>query len=260
MSNIQLAFNKQKEKGHKAFIPFLTAGDPDIASTKQFVLALAEEGSTVIELGIPFSDPVADGPTIQAANLRAFKNDIHVGKVLEMVEEVRQVSNVPIVFLMYANTVYHYGLQAFFKACNKAQVDGIIIPDVPLEEREEFDSIAREYDIDFISLVAPTSKERTKAICEGARGFLYCVSSLGVTGTREEIKTDLNPMFESIKAYSKIPTALGFGISTKEQAAALKEHADGIIVGSAMVKIIEESGSNSEEALRAFTRDILSVL
>ena len=260
MSNIQLAFDKQKEKGRKAFIPFITAGDPDIASTKRFVLALAEEGSTVIELGIPFSDPVADGPTIQAANLRAFKHDMHVDKVLEMVEEVRKTTDVPIVFLMYANTVYHYGIQAFFKACSKVKVDGVIIPDVPLEEREEFDSVAREYEIDLISLVAPTSKERTKAICEGARGFLYCASSLGVTGTREEIKTDLAPMFERIKACSKIPTALGFGISNKEQAKVLKEYADGIIVGSAMVKIIEENGCNSEAALRAFTREILSVL
>jgi len=260
MSRIQEAIEKRNAEGHKAFIPFITAGDPDIDATENFVYALEKAGSTVIELGIPFSDPVADGPVIQRANLRAMANGIHVNKVFDMVERVRKNTQVPIVFLMYANTVYYYGIQKFFERCHEAGVDGVIIPDVPFEEKEEFDSFARENEVDFIALVAPTSKDRTKMICEKATGFLYCVSSLGVTGTRESIRTDLSEMFSEIRKYTKIPTALGFGISNKEQAEALKEYADGIIVGSAMVKIVETYGTESSEELYEFAKSIVDVL
>lgn len=260
MSNIQAAFDIRKAEGRKAFIPFITAGDPDIHSTEQFVYALEKAGSTIIEIGIPFSDPVADGPVIQRANLRAMEKGIHIDKVFEMVDRVRKNTKVPLVFLMYANTIYHYGIRHFFKRCNELGVDGVIVPDVPLEEKEEFDAFAREYEVDFISLVAPTSKERTKEICKDAHGFLYCVSSLGVTGTRETIQTDLEAMFEDIKKHSKIPTALGFGISNKEQATLVKDYADGIIVGSGIVKIIEQYGENSTEPIMAFVKDIVEVL
>ena len=260
MSNIQTAFNMRKAEGRKAFIPFITAGDPDIDSTEQFIYALEKAGSTIIEIGIPFSDPVADGPVIQRANLRAMEKGICIDKVFDMVDKVRKNTKIPLVFLMYANTIYHYGMRRFFKRCNEVGVDGIIVPDVPMEEKEEFDTFAREYEVDFISLVAPTSKERTEEICRNAHGFLYCVSSLGVTGARETIETDLKKMFESIKKYCKIPTALGFGISNKVQAALVKDYADGIIIGSEMVKIIEQYGEKSVEPLMTFTREIIEVL
>lgn len=260
MSNIKAAFDKVKREGHKAFIPFITAGDPHIEATEEFIYALEKAGSTIIELGVPFSDPVADGPVIQAANIRAMKNGIHIDKIFDMVERVRKNTQIPLVYLMYANTIYHYGIERFFEKCKAVGIDGVIVPDVPIEEKEEFDQYARANDVDFIALVAPTSKGRTKEICEKVSGFLYCVSSLGVTGTRESIQTNLTPMFEEIKKYTQIPTALGFGISNKEQAASLKEYADGIIVGSAMVKIIEKYGEESAQPLMKFAREIVEVL
>lgn len=260
MSNIKAAFDKVKRQGHKAFIPFITAGDPHIEATEEFIYALEKAGSTIIELGVPFSDPVADGPVIQAANIRAMKNGIHIDKIFDMVERVRKNTQIPLVYLMYANTIYHYGIERFFEKCKAVGIDGVIVPDVPIEEKEEFDEYARENGVDFIALVAPTSKDRTKEICEKASGFLYCVSSLGVTGTRESIQTNLTPMFEEIRKYTQIPTALGFGISNKEQAASLKEYADGIIVGSAMVKIIEKYGEESAQPLMKFAREFVEVL
>ena len=260
MNNIQLAFDAQKAKGKKAFIPFITAGDPDLESTEQFIYALERAGSTVIEIGIPFSDPVADGPVIQRANLRAMKNGVDLKKIFEMVKKVRQNTQIPLVFLMYANTIFYYGIQDFFKKCQEVGVQGVIIADLPYEEKEEFDQFAREYNIDLITLVAPTSKERTKMLCENARGFLYCVSSLGVTGVREKIETNFNEMFAGIKEYSNIPTAIGFGISTREQAEVLKEYADGIIVGSAVVKIIEEKGKEAAAFLEEYAKSMIEVL
>lgn len=260
MSNIQKAFYEVKVKGHKAFIPFITAGDPHIEATEDFIYALQEAGSTIIELGIPFSDPVADGPVIQRANLRAMAGGINIHKVFDMIERVRIRTDIPLVFLMYANTIHYYGIDCFFKKCQEVGVDGVIVPDVPLEEKEEFDGYAREMGVDFISLVAPTSKERTHAICKEASGFLYCVSSLGVTGTRKNIETNLGDMFKSIKTYCKIPTALGFGISTPQQALELKDYADGIIVGSEIVKIIEEYGDRSTDRLKVFVSQMIEVL
>ena len=260
MSNIGLAFDKVKAEGRKAFIPFITAGDPYIEATEQFIYALDKAGSTIIELGVPFSDPVADGPVIQAANLRAMANGIHIDKIFNMVERVRKNTQVPIVYLMYANTIYYYGIQRFFERCKAVGIDGVIVPDVPIEEKEEFDVYARENDVDFIALVAPTSKERTKEICEKASGFLYCVSSLGVTGTRTSIQTNLSEMFTEIKKYTKIPTVLGFGISNPEQAILLKDYADGIIVGSAMVKIVEKYGEESAKPLMEFAKSFVEVL
>ncbi|PHV70228.1 tryptophan synthase subunit alpha [Sporanaerobium hydrogeniformans] len=260
MSNIQKVFDKMKVEGHKAFIPFITAGDPHIDATESFIYALEEAGSTIIELGIPFSDPVADGPVIQRANLRAMAKGVTLHKIFEMVSRVRKKTDIPLVFLMYANTIHYYGTDHFFKKCQDIGIDGVIIPDVPLEEKEEFACHARERGVDLISLVTPTSKERTKAICQDARGFLYCVSSLGVTGTRENIETNLGDMFESIKAHCMIPTALGFGISTPKQALELKDYTDGIIVGSEIVKIIEEHGDKSGDYLKVFVTNMLEVL
>ena len=260
MSNIQKAFDMKRAEGHKAFIPFITAGDPHLEATEQFIYALEEAGSTIIELGIPFSDPVADGPVIQRANLRAEASGFRIEGVFELVERVREKTEIPLVFLMYANTIYHYGIESFFARCKEAGVDGIIIPDVPLEEKEEFNHFAKANEIDLIGLVAPTSGERIEAICENASGFLYCVSSLGVTGTRASIETDLGSFFKEIKEHCHIPTALGFGISNKEQAVLLKEYADGIIVGSAIVKMIEAYGELAGPYLTKFTREVVEVL
>ena len=257
MSNIQAAFDRKKEEGKKAFIPFITAGDPHIQATEQFIYALEEAGSTIIELGIPFSDPVADGPVIQRANLRVMARGFRLETVFELVERVRERTQIPLVFLMYGNTVHHYGIEDFFKRCQEVGVDGIIIPDVPLEEREEFNRYAKANGVDLIALVTPTSGERIKTICETATGFLYCVSSLGVTGTRESIETDLSTFFKEIKAHCMIPTALGFGISTKEQASLLKDYADGIIVGSAIVKIVELYGEKAGPHLLEFAHHII---
>ena len=260
MSKIEKAFQEAKAKGHKAFIPFITAGDPHIQATENFIYALEEAGSTIVELGIPFSDPIADGPVIQRANLRAMAEGINLHKIFDMVERVRRRSAIPIVFLMYANTIHYYGIKDFFKKCQEVGVDGVVVPDVPLEEKQEFTSYAQASGVDWIALVAPTSKKRTKAICEEAKGFLYCVSSLGVTGMRENIETNLEEMLNEVKAHCTIPTALGFGISTPQQARMLKDYAEGIIVGSGIVKIIENHGEQSEEALKAFTQTMIQAL
>ena len=260
MSRIEKALLKRKEAGQKAFIPFITAGDPSLEKSYVFIKTLEEAGADVIELGIPFTDPVADGPVIERASLRAMKNEVNINKVLALVEKVRESSKVPLVFLMYANMIYHYGIEAFFKACKKSGVDGVIVPDIPFEEKEEFDLFAREAEVDLISLVAPTSGERTEKIAKEARGFLYCVSSTGVTGVREEIQTNLKEMFEKINQYTSVPTALGFGIATPDQARQLKTFADAIIVGSAVVKIIEEYGEKAKEPLFAYTKEMVEAI
>lgn len=241
MSRIEKAF----KQGHKTFIPFITAGDPTLEVTEELIYALDRAGADMIELGIPFADPIADGPVIMRANIRALEGGTNLEKVFALTKRVRENTEIPIIYLMYANTIYYYGIEAFFKTCQEVGVDGVIIPDVPYEEREEFDQFARAYQIDHIAFVAPTSKERTAFICENATGFLYCVSSLGVTGIREEIKTNLKEMFSRIREYTSMPTAIGFGIANPEQASELKVFTDGIIVGSALVKVIEDYGEES---------------
>ncbi|MDF2595530.1 MAG: tryptophan synthase subunit alpha [Clostridia bacterium] len=260
MSNIQKAFDKAKERGRKAFIPFVTAGDPSLEATEKFIYALEQAGSDIIEIGIPFSDPVADGPVIQQANVRALENGVTISLVFEMVAKIRKTTMVPIVFLLYANIVYYYGIQKFFEKCHEIGVDGIIIPDLPFEEKQEFNDFAVVYAVDMISLVAPTSRDRIKEITKEAKGFLYCVTSMGVTGTRDTIQTDLKAMFETIDEFCTIPTALGFGISSAKQAEHLKDYADGVIVGSAIVKIIEKYGEEAEIPLTRFAEEMIQVL
>ncbi len=260
MSNIQRAFENKLSKGQKAFIPFITVGDPGVEMTEQFIYALEEAGSTIIELGIPFSDPVADGPVIQRASLRAERAGFKLEQAFELVAKVRQKSDIPLVFLMYANMIHHYDIPKFFERCKEVGVDGVIVPDVPMEEKKEFGEDAKANEIDFISLVAPTSKERVKDICEDASGFLYCVSSLGVTGTRESIETNFGELFENIKRHCKIPTAIGFGISNKEQAGMLKHYSEGIIIGSAIVSIIEEHGKDAVPYIKEFAKEVVEEL
>lgn len=241
MGRIENKFKELKEKGKKALITFVTAGDPDMETTIELVEEMEKQGADIVELGIPYSDPVAEGPVIQRANLRALKNEVKLKHVFEAVKSLRNRMDIPIVFLLYYNCVLQYGQEKFFQDCSINGVDGIIIPDVPYEESEEIRAVSKKAGVDLISLVSPTSKERIKLIAENASGFLYCVSSLGVTGMRQELSTDFDSFFSYINRYVKIPTAIGFGISTPEQVIRLKKYSDGIIVGSAIVKKIEES-------------------
>ena len=247
MSKIANAF-----KNGKAFIGFLTAGDPTIEKTVEYILAMEEAGCDLIEIGIPFSDPMAEGVVIQEANVRALKHNTTTDDVFDIVKAVRTKTDVPLVFLTYINPVFFYGYEKFFKKCSELGVDGIISPDLPYEEKGEIADIARKNDVDVISLIAPTSKERIQKIAGDASGFIYIVSSLGVTGMRSEIKTDLNAIIEDIRDVTDLPLAVGFGINTPEQSRDIGKIADEVIVGSAIVKIIEEHGDNATEALKEY--------
>lgn len=228
----------------KAFIPFITCGDPSLETTEELVYAMEKAGADLIELGIPFSDPTAEGPVIQAANIRALSGGVTTDKVFEMVEKIRKKTSVPMVFMTYANVVFSYGTEKFCRRAAETGMDGLILPDVPFEEKEEFASVCRRYGLDLISLIAPTSHERIARIAKEAEGFVYCVSSLGVTGVRQEITTDVGEMVKMVKAQKDIPCAVGFGISTPEQAEKMASQADGVIVGSAIVKLCETYGEN----------------
>ena len=247
MSKIANAF-----QNGKAFIGFLTAGDPTIDKTVEYILAMEEAGCDLIEIGIPFSDPMAEGVVIQDANVRALKHNTTTDDVFDIVRRVRLQTDVPLVFLTYINPVFFYGYEKFFKRCNELGIDGIISPDLPYEEKGEIAEIAKKNDVDVISLIAPTSKERIQMIAGEASGFIYVVSSLGVTGMRSEIKTDLGAIISDIRDVTDIPVAVGFGINTPDQAREIGNIADGVIVGSAIVKIIEENGENATETLKDY--------
>lgn len=247
MSKIPNAF-----KNGKAFIGFLTAGDPTCEKTVEYILEMEKAGCDLIEIGIPFSDPMAEGVVIQDANVRALKHNTTTDDVFEIVRQVREKTDVPLVFLTYINPVFFYGYEEFFKKCSELGVDGIISPDLPYEEKGEIADIALKNGVDVISLIAPTSKKRIQKIANDATGFIYVVSSLGVTGMRSEIKTDLNAILADIRDVTDLPLAVGFGINTPEQASQIGKIADGVIVGSAIVKIIEEHGENASEALREY--------
>ena len=243
-------------KDGKAFIGFLTAGDPTIEKTVEYVLAMEEAGCDLVEIGIPFSDPVAEGPVIQEANIRALKNNTNTDDVFEAIRQIREKSDVPLVFLTYINPVFYYGYEKFFAKCKELNVNGIISPDLPYDEKEEILDVATKNDVDVISLIAPTSKQRIQKIAADATGFIYVVSSLGVTGMRSEIKTDLNAIISDIRDVTDLPLAVGFGINTPEQATEISKIADGVIVGSAIVKIIEKYGENATDALKEYVADM----
>ena len=253
MSRIANAF-----KGETAFIGFLTGGDPSCEKTVEFILEMEKSGCDLIEIGIPFSDPMAEGVVIQDANIRALDNNTTTDDIFEIVREVRKKSNIPIVFLTYINPVFFYGYEKFFKKCNEIGVDGIISPDLPFEEKGEIADIAKANDVDVISLIAPTSKQRIQMIAEDASGFIYVVSSLGVTGIRSEIKTDLKSILDDIREVSDLPLAVGFGINTPNQAKEIGKIADGVIVGSAIVKIIEEHGNGATKYLKEYVSSMKS--
>jgi tryptophan synthase alpha chain len=242
MSNILKAFDHGK-----AFIPFITCGDPNLETTEKIVYAMVEAGADLIELGIPFSDPTAEGPVIQEANIRALNgaDRVTTDKVFDLVRKLRKTVTIPMVFMTYANVVFSYGSEKFISTCKEIGIDGLILPDIPYEEKEEFDPICKKYGLDLVSLIAPTSHDRIKMIAGDANGFLYCVSSLGVTGTRTKITTDIGEMVRLVKQAKDIPCAVGFGISTPEQARDMAKHADGVIVGSAIVKLIGKYGEDA---------------
>lgn len=255
MSNIKTAF----EKG-KAFIAFITCGDPDPETTAAAVREAVKNGADLIELGIPFSDPTAEGPVIQAASCRALKGGTTTDKVFELVRDLRKDVNIPLVFMTYANVVFSYGAEDFISKCRDLAIDGLILPDLPFEEKEEFLPLCLKYGVDLISLVAPTSENRIAMIAKEAQGFLYIVSSLGVTGTRTEITTDLDSIIRVARENTDIPCAIGFGISTPEQAKRFGSMADGVIVGSAIVKLIEKYGKDSPEYVGSYVREMKAQL
>ncbi len=251
MSNISKAF----ENG-KAFIPFITCGDPDLATTAAAVKAMVENGADLIELGIPFSDPTAEGPVIQGANIRALSGGITTDKIFEFVKELRRDITIPMVFMTYANVVFSYGAEKFILACRDIGIDGLILPDLPYEEKEEFLPICHRYGVDLVSLIAPTSENRIAMIAREAEGFLYIVSSLGVTGTRSEIKTDLASIVSVVRQNTSIPCAIGFGISTPQQAKKMADISDGAIVGSAIIKLIEKYGKDSPKYVGEYVKSM----
>jgi len=259
-NRISNVFNELGRNGKKAFIAFITGGDPDIETTENLILAMEEAGVDIVEIGIPFSDPVAEGPVIQEADERALARGCTVDKLLDMVKRVRTKTNMPLLFMTYANPIYAYGKERFMSKCKKSGIDGVIIPDVPFEEKYEFESECNQYGIDLISLIAPTSGERAEKIALEAQGFLYCVSSLGVTGIRSDINTNIAELINQVKFVSEIPCAVGFGISTPEQAREMAEISDGVIIGSAIVKLIAEYGRDCVEPIKRFISEIKSAL
>ncbi|MCM1497478.1 MAG: tryptophan synthase subunit alpha [Clostridium sp.] len=237
MSRIGDAFKKGK-----VFIPFITGGDPDIETSYELILAMAESGADIIEIGIPFSDPIAEGPVIQEADLRALSAGTTTDQLFELVVRLRKETDIPLIFMTYMNPIYVYGTKRFMERCAAVGIDGVIVPDVPFEEKAELSENCREYGIDLISMIAPTSQERIETIAREAEGFIYCVSSLGVTGVRSEITTDIGTMVKQVKNVTEIPVAVGFGISTPEQAQKMAGLSDGAIVGSAIVKLVAQYG------------------
>ena len=249
MSKIKEAF-----KNGKAFIPFITCGDPDLATTEATVREMVKNGADLIELGIPFSDPTAEGPVIQGANIRALAGGVTTDKIFGLVEKLRADISTPMVFMTYANVVFSYGAERFIGKCSQLGIDGLILPDLPFEEKEEFLSVCKQFGVDLISLIAPTSADRIAMIAKEADGFIYIVSSLGVTGVRTKITTDIAALVKVVRENTDVPCAVGFGISTPEQAANMAQYADGVIVGSAIVRLIAEHGTASTKPVGEYVK------
>ncbi|WP_313074902.1 tryptophan synthase subunit alpha [Lacrimispora sp.] len=255
MSRITEVFTKGK-----AFIPFITAGDPDLSITELLIPAMAEAGADLIEIGIPFSDPVAEGIVIQEADMRALSAGTTTDKIFESVKRIRMKTNVPLAFMTYLNPVFVYGSERFIKNAAECGVDALIVPDLPYEEKEELKPYCNQYGIDLISLIAPTSKERIKTIAAEAEGFVYCVSSMGVTGVRTKINTNIGDMISLVKETKDIPCAIGFGISTPEQAKEMSQYADGVIVGSAIVKLAAKYGTDCIEPICSYVKEMKAAI
>lgn len=256
MNRIDKCFEDLKKENKKALITFITAGDPDMETTEKLTLEMFDKGADIIELGVPFSDPVAEGVTIQRSSLRSLQGGTNLTKIFNTVKNIRAKTDKPLILMMYINTIFVYGTDRFFSECKEYGIDGVIVPDMPYEERDEVLSYSEKYDVININLAAPTSHERVKEIASHSKGFLYCVSSTGVTGTRKSFSTNFDEMFSLIKKYATCPCAVGFGISNPEQAKKMASYCDGIIVGSAVVKIVEEFGKDSIEKVGEFVREL----
>lgn len=252
MSRIKKAFENKK-----AFIGFVTAGDPSLDKTEEFILEMEKAGAVLVEIGIPFSDPIAEGPVIQEANIRALNAGCTTDKVFDMVASLRTKTEIPLVFLTYLNPIFKYGSERFCKRCKEVGIDGLIIPDMPYEEKGEIAEVADRYNVDLISLIAPTSASRIEMIAKEARGFIYVVSSMGVTGVRSDIKTNVEDIVKSIRKVTDTPVAIGFGIHTKEQVKEYFKEADGVIIGSAIIKIIAEHGDKAGEKIYEYIHELL---
>lgn len=255
MSKIKKAF-----ASGKAFIPFITCGDPDLTTTAECVREMVRNGASLIELGIPFSDPTAEGVVIQNANLRALSGGTTTDKVFDLVRDLRRDVKIPLVFMTYANVVFGYGAEKFISTCAAIGIDGLILPDLPFEEKDEFLPICKRHGVDLISMIAPTSENRIAMIAKEAEGFLYIVSSLGVTGTRSKIVTDLAPIIKVVRENTNVPCAIGFGISTPEQAREMSRLADGVIIGSAIIKLLERHGTAAPKFIGEYTRTITDAI
>lgn len=251
MNRIASAFNNKK-----AFIGFLTAGDPTFDASFNNIMAMIKAGADLVEIGIPFSDPIAEGPVIQGANVRALKNGMTTDRAFELAAKVREHTDIPLVFMTYVNPVFKYGYDKFFAKCAQIGVDGLICPDLPFEEKAEADSAAKAHGVALISMIAPTSEQRIKSISESADGFLYIVSSMGVTGVRSEFSADLGSIMESVRKYAKIPAAIGFGVSNPEQAKKMSAISDGVIVGSAIVRLVEKFGEKAPDEIYKFVKSM----
>lgn len=238
-SRITQKFEELRTKNEKALITYVTAGDPNSEITEELVYAMESAGADIIELGIAYSDPLADGPVIQRAATRALANGVNIDVVFQLVKKLRNNTQVPLAFLLYYNSIFRYGIEKFIDKCKETGVDGLIIPDLPLEERGEFKKALEGKNIDLIPLVAPTSEERIKDVVKDASGFIYCVSSMGVTGTRTNFDENIEKFINKVKIHTDIPLAIGFGISDVQGIRQLKGYAHGLIVGSAIIKKIE---------------------
>lgn len=257
MNRIDACLSKLREEGKKALITFITAGDPSLDTTEKLVLTMFDNGADIIELGVPFSDPIAEGKTIQESSLRSLSTGkTNLDTIFELVKRLRVQTDKPLVLMMYINTIFRYGTERFFKLCKETGIDGVIVPDLPYEERDEILPYAKANGIIAISLVTPASHERINAIASQAEGFLYCVSSNGVTGTRSSFSTDFDSFFSEVKKNCKIPAMVGFGISSPEQAKTMSGYCDGVIVGSAVVKLVAQYGKDSAEKVGEFTRSL----
>ncbi len=255
MNKIKKAFENKK-----ALITYITAGDPNLEKTKEFIIAMAQNGADLIEVGIPFSDPIAEGDVIQSAMERALKNKINIDDIFSVIVEARKTVDIPIVFMTYLNPVFSYGYARFFKKCKESGISGIIVPDMPFEEQDEIKESAQKNEVAIITLIAPTSKERISILAKNAQGFIYLISSLGVTGVREKITTDIGAIIKQIREQTDVPVGVGFGISTPQQAKEISNFADGIIIGSAIVKIIAKYKEEAAPKIAEYISSIKEVL
>lgn len=260
MNRMDQTFEALHKQGKKALIAFITAGDAGLETTERLVLQMEQSGADIIELGIPFSDPIAEGPVIQKASVRALQNGVKLTDIFAMVKRLRQKTQVPLVMMMYLNSIFGFGTEKFFTLCADTGIDGVIVPDMPYEERDEIQEAADRYGVYSISLVAPTSRERVAMIAKESKGFLYCVSSTGETGMTKEDTANFDGFFGMIKQYANIPCVVGVGISEPEQVSMMKEYCDGVIADSAIVELVEQYGKDSSRAVGSFVASLRQAL